>query len=195
MRTKAALAAAGIAVALTASAAAAATTGVSIQNFAFKPASVTVSQGSAVKWTNLDGAAHTTTSKLSGSLGWNSGGLGHNGTFSKTLPAAGTYSYVCTFHFGMAGTVKVPLLVDRTSGTTATTFTFTLASAAAPSGYSYVLQVKNPGTSKYVTYKTTTARTATFKAAKPGTYSFVSFPKPNSGTAAKPSPAKVIKVS
>ncbi len=195
MRTKAALAAAGIAVALTAGTAAAATTGVSIKNFAFSPTPVTVSQGSSVKWTNQDGTAHTTTSKLTGSLGWNSGGLGQGGTFAKVLPAAGTYPYVCTFHFGMAGTVKVPLKVDRTTGTTGTTFTFTLASATAPSGYTYVLQVKNPGTTKYVTYKTTTARTVTFKATKAGTYSFVSFPKPNSGTAAKPSPAKTIKVS
>ena len=74
----------------------------------FTPPDIQVSPGATVTWT------------------WNSGGVGHNvtfasstvsapsatqptGTFQVVMPtAAGTYTYVCTIHAGMDGSVLVP---------------------------------------------------------------------------------------
>jgi plastocyanin len=81
-----------------------ATDSVAIKNFAFSPATVTVSAGSTVVWTNNDSIQHDIT--------FNGGGiasnvLNHNDTFSHTFPTAGTYHYICSIHPFMHGTVIV----------------------------------------------------------------------------------------
>jgi plastocyanin len=81
-----------------------ATDSVVIKNFAFSPATVTVTAGSTVVWTNNDSIQHDIT--------FNGGGLAsnvlnHNDTFSHTFPTAGTYHYICSIHPFMHGTVIV----------------------------------------------------------------------------------------
>ncbi|ASU34229.1 cupredoxin domain-containing protein [Mucilaginibacter xinganensis] len=68
---------------------------VSIQNFAFDPATVTIKVGSSVTWTNMDTAPHTATD-----LGnaFDSGSLATGKTFNFTFNAAGTYTYHCLIH-------------------------------------------------------------------------------------------------
>ncbi|HEX3384697.1 MAG TPA: cupredoxin family copper-binding protein [Mucilaginibacter sp.] len=68
---------------------------VTIQNFAFSPATVRVTIGGTVTWTNKDGVAHTVTD-VGGSF--NSGDLPADQTYSMTFNKAGTYSYHCTIH-------------------------------------------------------------------------------------------------
>jgi plastocyanin len=81
-----------------------ATDAVNIKNFAFSPATVTVTAGSTVVWTNGDSIQHDITFD-GGGIG--SGVLNHNDTFSHTFPTAGTYHYICSIHPFMHGTVIV----------------------------------------------------------------------------------------
>jgi plastocyanin len=80
------------------------TNAISIQGYAFSPASVTVSVNSTITWTNKDPIAHTVTSD-GGSF--DSGSIGTNGTFSHTFATAGTFTYHCNIHPMMTGTVMV----------------------------------------------------------------------------------------
>jgi len=75
-----------------------------IQGMAFNPASITVTAGTTITWTNKDAIGHTVTSntKL-----FNSGTLQQGGTFSFTFPTAGTFSYYCTIHPSMVASVTV----------------------------------------------------------------------------------------
>ena len=69
---------------------------------AFNPAQLTVAVGTTVTWTNTDVVSHTSTSNANV---WNSGTVAPGGQFSFTFPTAGTFSYHCTIHPGMVGTV------------------------------------------------------------------------------------------
>ena len=77
---------------------------VTIKNFAFSPASLTVPVGATVVWKNDDGVAHTATST---SRGFDSGNLDNGAHFSFTFQKAGTYAYVCSYHPNMTGQVTV----------------------------------------------------------------------------------------
>ena len=75
-----------------------------IQNFAFNPASVTASVGSTVTWTNQDTTAHTVTAD-DGSF--DSKNITNGQTFSQTFSKAGTFTYHCSIHSQMKATVVV----------------------------------------------------------------------------------------
>lgn len=73
-------------------------------NRAFMPAELDVAVGATVTWTNTDSVPHTSTSDAPG---WNSGTVAPGKQFSTTLQSAGTFSYHCSIHPGMTGTVVV----------------------------------------------------------------------------------------
>lgn len=75
---------------------------VSIKNFSFNPATITVKAGDTVTWTNDDSTTHTVTSSA-----FNSGPLDPGKTFSFTFATAGTFDYACTIHPNMKGQVVV----------------------------------------------------------------------------------------
>jgi plastocyanin len=77
---------------------------VTIRNFAFGPAPLTVSTGTRLTWTNQDSSAHTATA-VDGSF--DSGNLAQGQSFSRTFATAGTFAYRCTIHQYMTGTVVV----------------------------------------------------------------------------------------
>lgn len=77
---------------------------ISLANFAFSPASITVKAGTKVTWTNKDSTTHTVTSD---SGVFNSGNLPPNSSFSFTFSTPGTFSYHCSIHTYMTGTVMV----------------------------------------------------------------------------------------
>ena len=70
----------------------------------FDPATITVTAGTEVSWTNVDGLAHTATA---GEGAWDSGRLATDQTFSFTPTEAGTYSYFCSIHPSMTGELVV----------------------------------------------------------------------------------------
>ena len=76
---------------------------VTITNFAFQPATLTVKVGTSVTWTNRDEEPHTVVGN-----GLKSPVLGNAGsTYSYTFTTAGSYSYNCSIHPFMHGTVVV----------------------------------------------------------------------------------------
>ena len=77
---------------------------VTIKDFAFAPGATTVAVGATVTWTNKDTAGHTVTA-VDGSF--DSKTLASGATFSQTFDKAGTYSYKCTIHSSMTGTIVV----------------------------------------------------------------------------------------
>jgi plastocyanin len=88
------------------------TTGkVSIVDFSFTPASVTVTPGGTVTWTNNGATAHTVTFP-----DFASPQLQPGQTFSHTFATAGTFSYHCSIHPTMTGTV----IVSPAGGTSTT---------------------------------------------------------------------------
>jgi len=77
---------------------------VAIENFAFNPATVEISVGDTVMWTNFDSAPHTAT----GNEGeFDSGTLQTDQSFSFTFEEAGDFDYICTIHPSMEGVVVV----------------------------------------------------------------------------------------
>ena len=83
----------------------AASSSVSIADMAFSPAAITVKKGTKVTWTNNDSTAHTVTAD-SGS-GPASGNLTNGQSYSFTYDTVGTFSYHCSIHPDMTGTVTV----------------------------------------------------------------------------------------
>ncbi|HEY2592729.1 MAG TPA: cupredoxin domain-containing protein [Chloroflexota bacterium] len=78
-------------------------TTVSIASFAFAPKTVTVSPGQSVTFTNNDSVAHTATSST-----WDSGDIEPGASYSLTAPSTpGTYTYHCSIHPFMTGTLIV----------------------------------------------------------------------------------------
>jgi plastocyanin len=77
---------------------------VDIEDFAFSPATIEIEAGTTVTWENYDSAPHTVTAD-DGSF--DSGDLAQDQTFSHTFDQPGTYSYSCTIHPNMTGTVIV----------------------------------------------------------------------------------------
>ena len=80
------------------------TNNVTIQNFAFNSALITVKKGDTVVWTNKDPMLHTVTGNNGGPSSPN---MGTNGTYSYTFNTAGTFGYHCAVHPSMMGTVVV----------------------------------------------------------------------------------------
>jgi len=77
---------------------------VSIANFAFAPATLSVAARETVTWVNNDGAPH--------GLAYKDGAKGVNpllsgASFSRTFDKPGTYDYICSVHPFMSGRVVV----------------------------------------------------------------------------------------
>jgi plastocyanin len=77
---------------------------VDISDFAYDPATITVSKGGTVEWTNGDDAPHTATAQDDS---FDTGSLDKGDSAKVTLKETGTFIYICTFHPFMEGTVKV----------------------------------------------------------------------------------------
>ncbi|MEZ0349633.1 cupredoxin family copper-binding protein [Mycobacterium sp. pR1184] len=77
---------------------------VTIDGFAFAPATLKVSVGTTVTWINRDEEPHTVAAS-DGSF--HSPGMGTGASFTHTFSTAGTFDYVCSIHPMMHGTVVV----------------------------------------------------------------------------------------
>ena len=77
---------------------------ISINNFAFVPATLTVPPGATVTWTNQDQEPHTV---VANDGSFHSPGLGTGATYSYTFPTVGSFDYICSIHPFMHGTVVV----------------------------------------------------------------------------------------
>lgn len=77
---------------------------VKIDNFSFAPATLTVPVGTEVTWTNRDDIPHTV---VSDDKAIKSKALDTDEKFTFTFTKPGTYSYFCSIHPKMKGTVVV----------------------------------------------------------------------------------------
>lgn len=80
-----------------------ATSSVTVSDNKFEPASIQVAPGTTVTWTWSSSASTHNVTFGDGT----SGDKSPPATFQKTFPTAGTFSYQCTLHAGMNGSVLV----------------------------------------------------------------------------------------
>ena len=86
-------------------AASGAASAIAISNFAFEPHTLTVSKGTRITVTNNDGTTHTATAD--DGHPFDTGDIGPGSTATVTLSTAGTYTYDCSIHPYMHGTIIV----------------------------------------------------------------------------------------
>jgi plastocyanin len=80
------------------------TNAVTVNNDFFTPPAITVPVGTTVTWTwSQDAITHNVTF----ADGTTSGDKTANATYSRQFSSAGTFTYRCTIHAGMTGTVTV----------------------------------------------------------------------------------------
>ncbi|MET8765073.1 cupredoxin family copper-binding protein [Lentzea sp. NPDC004782] len=82
------------------------TTNVEMMGYAFQPATLTISAGDTVTWTNHDTAPHNVV-VTNGPEKFTSPTLQQGQTFSYTFTKPGTYSYYCSIHPDMKASVTV----------------------------------------------------------------------------------------
>jgi len=125
--------------------AAAASNTVTIQGFAFSPASLTVNVGDTVTWVNKDaGVQHSATSDTGVTPAFDTNAFtgaadGSAASSAITFTTAGTFTYHCKVHPSMHGTIVVQAqatattttTTTATATTTTTTTTTTTATATA----------------------------------------------------------------
>ena len=84
---------------------------VTIQNFAFTPASTTVPKGTSVTWVNQDTANHQVVNDAQGTIAqgalFTSSSFPKGASYSFKFDSPGTYPYHCSLHPAMKGTVVV----------------------------------------------------------------------------------------
>lgn len=76
---------------------------VTIDNFTFSPAELTVKVGTTVTWKNQDDIPHTVVSAGK----FKSKALDTDDSYSFTFSSAGDYNYFCSLHPHMTGMIKV----------------------------------------------------------------------------------------
>lgn len=77
---------------------------VTIQNMAFSPATLTVKVGDKVTWTNQDSVGHSATADDNS---FDTSVIAQGQSGSTTFNKAGTYTYHCSVHPSMHGTIIV----------------------------------------------------------------------------------------
>jgi plastocyanin len=76
---------------------------ITIDNFTFAPAQMTIKVGTTVTWKNQDDIPHTVVSAGK----FKSKALDTDDSYSFTFTAPGDYTYFCSLHPHMTGTIKV----------------------------------------------------------------------------------------
>jgi LPXTG-motif cell wall-anchored protein len=102
---------------------------VSIKDFSFGPSSITVHVGDTVSWSNTGASEHTATAS-NGSF--DTGILKKGQSGSHTFNTAGTFSYICSVHPFMKGTVVVEAAAGSSTGSTSSSTPKAAGTAATP---------------------------------------------------------------
>ena len=166
--------------------ASAATYRVTMQGYAFAPATLTVPAGSTVTWTNQDTAPHDVKT-TSGPVQIHSPMLDKGESWSFTFTTAGSYAYYCTVHPNMTAGITVQAPAPATSAAPTHSHTHTEPTSESGSGAESEHHGTNTGsgngTGTGMSRSTASTRTAASSAAKtPGGAS----PTPTAPTTAPP---------
>ena len=77
---------------------------VTIENLRFEPQDLAVKSGDRITWVNKDLFPHTATADAKA---FDSHSIAPTGTWTWVAGKPGTYTYTCTFHPTMKGTIRV----------------------------------------------------------------------------------------
>lgn len=102
---------------------------ISIKDSFFDPATRTLNVGDTAFWTNDGAISHNITSDQAGLFGFPSLAPGYPYSFTFNTP--GTYTYYCSFHAGMTGTI----IVQGAGGAPTETSTSATAPPVSPAAY------------------------------------------------------------
>lgn len=80
---------------------------ITIEDFAFSPATISVKKGTKVSWTNKDEVKHDVTPDSGNAVFQGSELLGKGESYSWTFDTVGTYTYHCSPHPNMKASVVV----------------------------------------------------------------------------------------
>jgi plastocyanin len=87
---------------------------VTIKDLRFNPGTLTVTEGTTVRWLNEDTTAHTSTSAdysadatTQPEGAWNSKVMNPGDSWEHTFDKAGKYDYACAIHPYLKGTIEV----------------------------------------------------------------------------------------
>jgi len=131
---------------------------VSVTDQGYDPQTVTAKPGQTVQWNFADigpGQQHTATDPTGMGL-FDSGYRSYSvSTYRFRFAAAGKYK-VHDQVGGFDGVVKVPMTVKPGAGGVTTGFKLTWSKSAPPSGFVFDVQVKRPGTTTWVFWKSDT---------------------------------------
>ncbi|MFA6526182.1 MAG: plastocyanin/azurin family copper-binding protein [Candidatus Buchananbacteria bacterium] len=83
---------------------AALTRNIEMRNYSFNSATVTINRGTTVIWTNFDSAPHDV---VADNKSFSSSLFGQGQSYSFTFTTIGTYTYYCSVHPSMKGTIIV----------------------------------------------------------------------------------------
>jgi plastocyanin len=83
------------------------TNSVSLIDFQYSPADISIKTGTTVTWTNNGSSVHTVTSAASSTETFDSGDLNPGAIFTHTFNSTGTFHYFCMHHSQMLGSVAV----------------------------------------------------------------------------------------
>jgi plastocyanin len=82
----------------------------------FQPSTITINVGDTVVWNNTGASSHSATSLIGQAQTWDSGTLQPGQVFSFTFTVAGNFSYYCSLHPEMTGSVIVQAPVPEFPG-------------------------------------------------------------------------------
>jgi plastocyanin len=77
---------------------------ITIRDFGFVPAEVTVARGDTIVWSNADFVPHTATAR---DATWDSKSIGASSSWRTVVGAVGRHEYYCVFHPTMKAVVTV----------------------------------------------------------------------------------------
>jgi plastocyanin len=146
---------------------------IAVDDFTFSNIVGSLERGKSVQWIFQGPNNHTATDNSGMGL-FDSGSMGPDTTFGFQFRSAANYRITCSIHPSMTAVIRVPMVVDPSSGGVSTQFTATWAARAPWTGYVYDVQVKRPGSSSWTDlWKGTTALSGSFVPdSGKGTYTF-----------------------
>lgn len=81
----------------------------------FSPANIAANVGDTIRWTWVGGTHDVTSNSVPGGASSFASPIQSSGTFTYVVTVVGNYSYECTLHFGMNGTISVTTGVEQIS--------------------------------------------------------------------------------
>ncbi len=120
----------------------------------YDPWTAFVAQGQSIEFTNFGQVAHDARDATGLDL-FDTGIVSPPDTATiGPLPGAGLYRYYCSFHPGMAGRVRVPVLASTTQSPAGSQVTVRWAATRAPAGLVFDVQRRRPGSDRFVDWRT-----------------------------------------